>query len=127
MNQAPHALDLFLWIGGMPRAVQGLAATRLHAIAVEDVALALCDYGQGNVGWLYATLLVNSHRLDRIGREVAAAVGMPVFGRVRLTIGRQARDAYDIGLHSCGLGGCSISSCPSAIWPAATSASASKR
>jgi predicted dehydrogenase len=55
MNQAAHALDLFLWIGRMPRAVQGLVATRLHAVAVEDVALAACDYGGGKVGWVYAT------------------------------------------------------------------------
>jgi predicted dehydrogenase len=71
MNQAPHALDLFLWIGGMPRAVQGLAATRLHAIAVEDVALALCDYGQGNVGWLYTTTaeVAGSDRLEIVGEQ----------------------------------------------------------
>jgi predicted dehydrogenase len=71
MNQAPHALDLFLWIGGMPRAVQGLAATRLHAIAVEDVALALCDYGQGHVGWLYATTaeVAGFDRLEVVGER----------------------------------------------------------
>jgi predicted dehydrogenase len=73
MNQAPHALDLFLWIGGMPRAVQGLAATRLHPITVEDVALALCDYGQGNVGWLYATTaeMGGADRLEVVGERGA--------------------------------------------------------
>jgi predicted dehydrogenase len=73
MNQAPHALDLFLWIGGMPRAVQGLAATRLHPITVEDVALALCDYGQGNVGWLYATTaeMAGADRLEVVGERGA--------------------------------------------------------
>jgi predicted dehydrogenase len=73
MNQAPHALDLFLWIGGMPQAVQGLAATRLHRIAVEDVALALCTYGQGKVGWLYATTaeVAGSDRLEVVGERGA--------------------------------------------------------
>jgi predicted dehydrogenase len=82
VNQAPHALDLFLWLGGMPRAVQGLAATRLHAIAVEDVALALCDYGQGRVGWLYATTaeVAGADRLEIVG-ERGALVGEP--GQVR--------------------------------------------
>jgi predicted dehydrogenase len=71
MNQAPHALDLFLWIGGMPRAVQGIAATRLHAIAVEDVALAICDYGHGKVGWLYATTaeVSGGDRLEVVGER----------------------------------------------------------
>jgi predicted dehydrogenase len=76
VNQAPHALDLFLWLGGMPRAVQGLAATRLHAMAVEDVALAFCDYGQGHVGWLYATTaeVAGADRLEIVG-ERGALVG----------------------------------------------------
>jgi predicted dehydrogenase len=72
MNQAPHALDLFLWIGDMRRAVQGIAATRLHAIAVEDVTLAICDYGGGKVGWIYATTV-----------EVARADPLEAGGRVR--------------------------------------------
>ena len=71
MNQAPHALDLFLWIGGMPRAVQGLAATRLQPIAVEDVALAICDYGGGKVGWMYATTaeVAGADRLEMVGER----------------------------------------------------------
>jgi predicted dehydrogenase len=71
MNQAPHALDLFLWLGGMPRAVQGIAATRLHAIAVEDVALAICDYGGGKVGWIYATTaeVAGADRLEVVGER----------------------------------------------------------
>jgi predicted dehydrogenase len=71
MNQAPHALDLFIWIGGMPRAVQGIAATRLHAIAVEDVALAACDYGAGKVGWVYVTTaeVAGADRLEIVGER----------------------------------------------------------
>jgi len=71
MNQAPHALDLFIWIGGMPRAVQGIAATRLHAIAVEDVALAACDYGAGKIGWVYATTaeVAGADRLEIVGER----------------------------------------------------------
>jgi predicted dehydrogenase len=71
MNQAPHALDLLLWIGGMPRAVQGIAATRLHTIAVEDVALAICDYGHGKVGWVYASTaeVSGGDRLEVVGER----------------------------------------------------------
>jgi hypothetical protein len=51
----------------------GLAATRMRYIAVEDVALALCDYGQGNVGWFYATTaeMAGADRLEVIGERGA--------------------------------------------------------
>jgi predicted dehydrogenase len=55
MNQAPHSLDQFLWIGGQPKSVQAIAATRLHDIEVENTALAICDYGDGKVGMFYAS------------------------------------------------------------------------
>jgi len=55
INQAPHHLDLFQWIGGMPRRVLGLVGTRAHKIEVEDTANFLCDYGDAKVGYLYTT------------------------------------------------------------------------
>ena len=55
MNQAPHSLDMFAWIGGMPQRVQAVATTRLHNIEVENTALAVCDYGDGKVGSFYAS------------------------------------------------------------------------
>lgn len=56
LNQAPHSLDLFQWIGmGLPKRVHALLATREHRIEVEDTANVLCDYGDGKVGYLYAS------------------------------------------------------------------------
>ena len=55
INQGPHHLDLFTWIGGLPQRVLGLLATRIHTIEVEDTANFLCDYGGGKVGYIYAT------------------------------------------------------------------------
>jgi len=55
INQAPHHLDLFQWIGGMPKKVVGMVHTRAHKIEVEDTANFLCDYGGGKVGYLYAS------------------------------------------------------------------------
>jgi predicted dehydrogenase len=55
MNQAPHTVDQFVWIGGMPKSVQAIATTRLHQIEVENTALAIFDYGEGKVGSLYAS------------------------------------------------------------------------
>lgn len=55
MNQAPHSLDLFVWLGGMPRQVTARVSTRGHAIEVEDTVGALLDYGEGHTGYLYTT------------------------------------------------------------------------
>jgi predicted dehydrogenase len=55
INQAPHHLDLYQWIGGMPRRVMGLVGTRAHRIEVEDTANFLLEYGGGKIGYLYAT------------------------------------------------------------------------
>lgn len=55
MNQAPHSMDQFVWMGGLPERVQGIATTRLHDIEVENTALAIFDYGDGKIGWLYAS------------------------------------------------------------------------
>ncbi|MHC4562228.1 MAG: Gfo/Idh/MocA family protein [Planctomycetota bacterium] len=55
INQAPHHLDLYQWIAGMPKKVLGLLSTRCHKIEVEDCANFLLDYGKGKVGYIYAT------------------------------------------------------------------------
>jgi predicted dehydrogenase len=55
MNQAPHSLDQFLWLGGAPRSVQGIARTRLHQIEVENTDLSILDYENGQVGWFYVS------------------------------------------------------------------------
>lgn len=56
INQAPHSLDLFQWIGmGLPKTITASLATREHRIEVEDTANVVCDYGSGRVGYIYAT------------------------------------------------------------------------
>ncbi len=56
INQAPHSLDLFLWMAGeKPKTVQCMLGTREHKIEVEDTANILCDFGKGKVGYIYAT------------------------------------------------------------------------
>ncbi|MFB3892939.1 MAG: Gfo/Idh/MocA family protein [Phycisphaerae bacterium] len=55
LNQAPHSLDLFQWLGGMPKRVIAAVGTRWHKIEVENTANAICDYGGGKVGYIYAT------------------------------------------------------------------------
>lgn len=55
INQAPHHLDLYQWIAGMPRRVMGILSTRAHRIEVEDTANFLLEYDKGKVGYIYAT------------------------------------------------------------------------
>jgi len=55
MNQAPHALDQFIWLGGMAQQVQAYADTRLHDIEVENTAVAILKYGGGKMGWFYTS------------------------------------------------------------------------
>ncbi|MHC4983244.1 MAG: Gfo/Idh/MocA family protein, partial [Planctomycetota bacterium] len=56
INQAPHHLDLFVWIGlGLPKRVIAAIATREHKIEVEDTANIICDYGRGRIGYIYAS------------------------------------------------------------------------
>ena len=55
INQAPHSLDRFTWLGGLPSKVTAFTATRNHAIEVEDVAAALLEYPNGAVGYVYCS------------------------------------------------------------------------
>lgn len=55
INQAPHYLDLFTWLGGLPQTITGNVRTRLHDIEVEDEAFATLEYPNGAHGYLYAS------------------------------------------------------------------------
>ena len=55
INQAPHSLDLFTWLGGLPNRVTALTATKNHVIEVEDTATAILEYPNGAVGYLYCS------------------------------------------------------------------------
>jgi predicted dehydrogenase len=70
VNQAPHQLDLWLWICGLPQSVYAKVAYGFRrAIAVEDEATAIVDYGQGATGvFITATHdLVGTDRFEILG------------------------------------------------------------
>jgi predicted dehydrogenase len=51
VNQAPHQLDLWLWICGLPQSVYAKVAYGFRRrITVEDEATAIVDYGRGATG-----------------------------------------------------------------------------
>ena len=55
INQAPHALDRFTWLGGLPNRVTAFTTTRNHRIEVEDVAAAMLEYPGGATGYVYCS------------------------------------------------------------------------
>lgn len=57
INQAPHLLDLLIWLCGLPARVLGQSRTRLHEIEVEDEAFAFLEYAHGAHGYLYASTI----------------------------------------------------------------------
>jgi predicted dehydrogenase len=70
VNQAPHQLDLWQWICGIPQSVYAKVAYGFRRnIAVEDEVTALVDYGSGATGvFVTATHdLVGTDRFEILG------------------------------------------------------------
>jgi predicted dehydrogenase len=71
LNQAPHGMDLFTWLGGMPSRVIAKVNTRQHQIEVEDEASALLEYPNGAIGYIHES--VNEYptgmRLELCGEQ----------------------------------------------------------
>ena len=81
INQSPHSLDRFTWLGGLPSKVTAYTATRNHRIEVEDMAAAMLEYPNGAIGYVYCA--TNEHpgtdimefsgergKLRIVGREI---------------------------------------------------------
>jgi UDP-N-acetyl-2-amino-2-deoxyglucuronate dehydrogenase len=54
MNQGVHTVDLLLWLLGPVRQVFALTRAGLHAIEVEDTAVAVLEFAHGAIGTLEA-------------------------------------------------------------------------
>jgi predicted dehydrogenase len=57
MNQAIHAVDLLLWLAGMPARVTAQIRTLNHKIEIEDCAFASMEYENGKLGVIQATTI----------------------------------------------------------------------
>jgi len=55
LNQAPHRLDLFQWLLGMPEKVTAFVSTRGHRIEVENTADVTCQYPGGKIGMIHVS------------------------------------------------------------------------
>ena len=72
INQGIHTLDLMLHLFGPVRRVSGRAATRRHAIDVEDTAAALIEFDNGAFGVFEGTTAASPgfpRRLEIAGTE----------------------------------------------------------
>jgi predicted dehydrogenase len=97
VNQAPHLMDLFVLLGGMPVSVHGHTATCMHDIEVEDRADARLVYANGAVGHLYAS--TNEPGLhEQI--ELVATHGSLTYRRGQLECQRFEMDLRDLSATS---------------------------
>ncbi|HOL22142.1 MAG TPA: Gfo/Idh/MocA family oxidoreductase, partial [bacterium] len=55
INQAPHIIDLFIALAGLPVKVEAKTRTKLHKIEVEDEVCAFLEYKNGAWGYYYTT------------------------------------------------------------------------
>ena len=66
LNQAPHIMDVFCMLGGLPAKVTGRCARLMHEIEVEDHAEAVLEYANGAGGYFYTSTCEMGQRLIEI-------------------------------------------------------------
>ena len=49
MNQAPHQIDMYVWLSGLPHRVKATVSTRIHRIETENTVAAIFEYEGGRV------------------------------------------------------------------------------
>ena len=57
LNQAPHILDRYAWLCGMPESVAARCDTNLHEIEVEDTASAILRHKNGAHGFIHISTI----------------------------------------------------------------------
>ncbi len=66
INQAIHAIDLLIWLAGLPERVTARTRTLNHDIEVEDAALAILEYADGRMGLIQATTIAHPGYPERL-------------------------------------------------------------
>lgn len=72
LNQAPHNLDLYQWLVGMPQRVTGFAAFgKYHTIEVEDEVTAYFEHENGMIGHFITSTAESpgTNRLEIVGEN----------------------------------------------------------
>jgi predicted dehydrogenase len=95
VNQAPHQLDLWQWICGVPQSVYAKVAYGFRRdIAVEDEVTAVVDYGNGATGTFVTAVhdLVGTDRFEILGDKGKIVVD----GSKTATVTRLVADEREI-------------------------------
>ncbi len=100
MNQAPHNLDLYQWIVGMPARAQGFVSFgKHHQIEVEDEATAYFEHDNGMIGHFITTTgeSPGANRLEIAGENgnLVYEDGELVFCRNEWSSIKQIRESED--------------------------------
>ncbi|RPF26924.1 MULTISPECIES: Gfo/Idh/MocA family protein [Georgenia] len=95
VNQAPHQLDLWQWICGVPQSVYAKVAYGFRRdIAVEDEVTAVVDYGDGATGTFVTAVhdLVGTDRFEILGDRGKIVVD----GSKTATVTRLVKDEREL-------------------------------
>ena len=95
VNQAPHQLDLWQWICGIPQSVYAKVAYGFRRnIAVEDEVTAVVDYGDGATGTFVTAVhdLVGTDRFEILGDKGKIVVD----GSKTATVTRLVKDEREL-------------------------------
>jgi len=85
-NQAPHDIDLLLWLGGPVAALMATLGTRVHQIEVEDTVHTVLEYGGHRAGYYKGTTS------DPLGRRAVEICGEN--GRIAIREGKLLQCRY---------------------------------
>lgn len=78
LNHAVHHIDLFVWLMGLPAAVQALTTNLDHDNSeVEDFATAILSYPDGRVGQITASLVHHGEEQQLVFQGQRAKVAVP--------------------------------------------------
>ena len=105
MNQGIHTVDLLLWLFGPVRRVFAATAALLHAIEVEDTAVAALEFASGALGTIEAATSAfpgYSRRLELTGSNGTIVIDGDRLARIDLVDTAAGEKGADSGLSPAG-------------------------
>lgn len=82
INQAPHIIDIFTYLAGLPVKIEAKTRTRMHKIEVENEVSAFLEYKNGAWGYYYTTTCEPSF----FRMEIAGEKGKIVVKNTEITL-----------------------------------------